>query len=33
VVWNLRRRSEAPMPLVESTSLPQTNLSESGGEA
>jgi ABC-2 type transport system permease protein len=32
-VWNLRRRSEAPMPLVESTSLPQTNLSESGGEA
>jgi ABC-2 type transport system permease protein len=33
VVWNLRRRSEAPMPLVEADLTTQTRSAESGGEA
>jgi ABC-2 type transport system permease protein len=33
VVWNLRRRSEAPMPLVEADLTTQARSVESGGEA
>jgi ABC-2 type transport system permease protein len=33
VVWNLRRRSEAPMPLVEADLTTHTRSAESGGEA
>jgi hypothetical protein len=35
IVWNVRQRSEAPMPLVEHTanSNPEGSSAESGGEA
>ena len=33
VVWNLRRRSEAPMPLVEVDLTTHVRSAESGGEA